>query len=67
MIGLPTNFQHCAHIGCSDLAPSGDVIAQSNMLNLGNVSDDSSSHSQSKSNNQSPILTHMKLIDLKAC
>lgn len=40
MIGLPTNFQHCAHIGCTDLAPSADMIPQTNsnnMLSLGNV------------------------------
>jgi|ERR1712127_437453 len=78
MIGLPTNFQHCAHIGCSDLAPTGDVIQQTssnNMLNLGNVSDDSSSSQQMKrdssynqyNHDQPPILTHMKLIDLKSC
>ena len=24
MIGLPTNFQHCAHIGCSDLLPTSN-------------------------------------------
>lgn len=79
MIGLPTNFQHCAHIGCSDLAPTGDIqqTSSNNMLNLGNVSDDSSSEKQMKidsssynnqfNHDQPPILTHMKLIDLKSC
>ncbi len=34
MIGLPTNFQHCQHIGCSDLAPGGDISPQ---IQIGNV------------------------------
>ncbi len=25
MIGLPTNFQHCTHIGCSDVSMSPSV------------------------------------------
>jgi hypothetical protein len=25
MIGLPTNFQHCSHIGCGDVSPSNPV------------------------------------------
>ena len=30
MIGLPTNFQHCAHIGCSDLSPGSNSNSASN-------------------------------------
>jgi hypothetical protein len=32
MIGLPTNFQHCAHIGCSDLS-TGSISVSGNVAN----------------------------------
>lgn len=31
MIGLPTNFQHCAHIGCSDLVPGTSSSSPANL------------------------------------
>ena len=32
MIGLPTNFQHCAHIGCSDVSITTNSLPLSNGL-----------------------------------
>lgn len=60
MIGLPTNFQHCAHIGCSDLI--------SNALPITNAFDskypENSVKSRQQAGSQQPLVSHLKLIDL---
>ena len=35
MIGLPTNFQHCAHIGCSDVSQTANTIPTTGILHRG--------------------------------
>ncbi|RNA28230.1 CDC42 small effector 2 [Brachionus plicatilis] len=60
MIGLPTNFQHCAHIGCSDII--------SNALPITNAFDsqlpEKSVLARQQSGAQQPLVAHLKLIDL---
>lgn len=71
MIGLPTNFQHCAHIGCSDLS-TGSISVSGNVANSSvtglmqpNIHRVHNQHNQYM-HHQQPILAHMKLIDLKS-
>ncbi len=59
MIGFPTNFQHCTHIGCSDVAMNTNTLP---------ISDLSSREPKINVNgyHQQPLVAHLKLIDLKS-
>jgi hypothetical protein len=81
MIGLPTNFQHCAHIGCSDIVATNMPTSNSTFNNpgfidvhnyqLGNnnnsvkVKNNNQSALSNVSNSGQPFVSHMKLIDIK--
>ena len=74
MIGLPTNFQHCAHIGCSDIMATALPANSSPLNNAGffdihNFHNNNNNNVNTKNNNTNnvgqPFVSHMKLIDLK--
>jgi hypothetical protein len=77
MIGLPTNFQHCHHIGCSDIVATNLPAANATFNNPGfidvhNFQLNNNNNARAKNNNTAssnvngqPFVTHMKLIDLK--
>lgn len=55
MIGLPTNFQHCAHIGCSD------VLSTVSSTGGGGGGGDSSNDGDTGGGSESPTLSLKKL------
>lgn len=75
MIGLPTNFQHCTHIGCSDMVTPGVLDSMTNTTSntASTATNMTSSYLNSNSGNDlnnntsshRPLVSHLKLIDLK--
>ncbi|CAF1096314.1 unnamed protein product [Brachionus calyciflorus] len=64
MIGLPTNFQHCAHIGCTDIISNALPITSPFQNTIEAQMKSKGLLNMSQQSQQQPLVAHMKLIDL---